>query len=228
MRIVDRDREQLEEENRLEGKRKKLVEGLIIAVAATGFFFLANLMNGKVSAFQEPYLVMLGNVEVRPGRTSIQDLADEGYGFSDIGGRKAVQNGEDISFVYSELYDLSAKADGNTVYTSIILVKDGQCAALVSAVNRKSTEVPLAECKVGSVCICGDYYEAELTSLEGVAFDELNVEALTEVLGEPESESESGDSYKWKRGGCYLVVEYKEDGTLDNFRSECSKFYGRK
>ncbi len=226
MQIVDRDREQLEEENRLEGKRKKLVEGLIIAVAAIGFFFLARLMNGRESAFDKPYLIMLGDVEVRPGKTSIQDLADAGYGLSDIGGRKIVQNGEEVSFVYSELYDLSVKADGNTVYTSITLVKDGQCAALISALNRRSMEAPLAECKVESVCVYEDYYEADAVAVEGVKLTGLTAEDLTEVLGKPEGES--SDYYTWKRGGYYLIVEYREDGTFDNFRLECSNFYGRK
>ena len=126
--------------------------------------------------------------------------------------------------MYSEVYDLDAQADKKTVYTSIILVKDGQCVALISVVNEKNTEIPLSECKINSVAVCPDYYESETVSLEGASFGQLSANTLTKILGKPRKVSEEGRTYTWERGVHRVILTYNEDGFPESLKTEYHNF----
>ena len=222
MRIVDKEEGWFGREDEKENRGMKLLSGIMIAVAALGFFILANLLDGKALIMGDPYVIYFGNVEVRPGRTRVRNLAVAGYDLSDLSIGSG--DGDESSCVYSEVYDLNAKADKRTVYTSITLVKDGRCVAVVSVVNEKNTEIPLAECKIGGVAVRPDYYESGSVSLEGISFDQLSAQTLTKALGKPRKVSEDGETYTWERGVHRITLKCEKDGSLEILKTEYSKF----
>lgn len=224
MRIVDKEKGWFGREEDGENRGMKLLGAIMVAVAAFGFFILANLLDGKTLIMGDPYVIRFGNVEVRPGRTRVRDLAAAGYDFSDLSIVRASGDEDEASCVYSEVYDLSAKADKRTVYTSITLVKDGRCVAMVSVVNEKNMEVTLAECKISGVAVCPDYYKSELISLEDISFDQLSANTLTKALGKPRKVSEDGETYTWERGVHRITLELGKDGSLERLKTEYNNF----
>ena len=224
MGIVDKEEGWFGREDEVGNRGRKLLAIIMVAVAALGFFILANLLDGKALLNGDPYVIRVGNVEVRPGGARVRNQAAAGYDFSDLSLGRPSGDGDEASCVYSEVYDLDAQADKKTVYTSIILVKDGQCVALISVVNEKNTEIPLSECKINSVAVCPDYYESETVSLEGASFGQLSANTLTKILGKPRKVSEEGRTYTWERGVHRVILTYNEDGFPESLKTEYHNF----
>lgn len=167
----------------------------------------------------EPYPVTLTSAEVIPGETTAQDLADAGYDFAYILGGKTVVTEEGSATVFNMVYDLSSEIEGNTINIGNVLVKEGQKVAGVTIVNRNSQAKPLSECIISDITVDVDCAETENVMIEGVAFKELSVEKLTEILGKPDIAYDTGDYYKWERGKYSIDISLNEDGSLDEVGS---------
>lgn len=171
----------------------------------------------------EPYVVKLDGVEVKPGQTMVQALADLGFEFSDASGRELVidENGGS-TMVYANVYDLTYEAEAMTLYSSVDLLKDGERVASLSIVNDTESEIPLSDCKIVTVNVYTNDTDYEKVSIEGVAFSNLSADSLKDALGEPQTNTES--KTEWKRGDYGLQVEY-ENGKVSSIRTNYTGMY---
>lgn len=172
-----------------------------------------------------PYTVTLGELQIQPGVTTIQEAADAGYGFNDLmGGNLVREEDGSISTAYTKVLDLDAEAEANTVYTGLVMIKDEKRAAIITIVNESMKNAPLRECKISAVTVSYDDYEVEKAAIEGVAFDNVSGETLAEVLGKAKKTPKYGYAYSWARGKFSLDIKYQEDGSLDSVRSDYNEF----
>lgn len=177
------------------------------------------------SAPADPYVIKIGDKEIRTGETTVQELADAGYDFSDLSGRERVY-GDDFSseWVYTQVYDLTSETEAKTVYPSITVVKDGQQAALITICNESKDNAPLSDCKITSVTVYEYCWEVEKVSVEEISFEDLSSDALTEIFGEPKKISDNKDKYTWERGLYTLELEYQDDGTVRSIGVNFNEF----
>ena len=174
----------------------------------------------------EPYAVTFGELQIRPGVTTMQEAEDAGYGFNDLMGGTVVR-GEDGSgafTVYTQVLDLNAEAEANTVYTGLVMIKDGKRVAIITIVNESAQKAPLKECIISSATVSFDDYEVEKFAIEGMAFDDISEETLVEVLGKADKTPNYGFEYSWERGAYSLDLKYQEDGSLESVRSDYNEF----
>lgn len=173
----------------------------------------------------DPYVIKIGDKEIKTGETTVQELADAGYDFSDLSGRERVF-GDDFSseWVYTQVYDLTSETEARTVYSAITVVKDGQQVALITICNESKDNAPLSDCKITSVTVYENYWEVEKVSFEGISFADLSSDALVEILGEPKKISDNKDKYTWERGLYTFELEYQEDGTVDSVKVNFNEF----
>lgn len=173
----------------------------------------------------EPYVIKIGDKEIKTGETTVQELADEGYDFSDLSGREMVL-GDDFSseWVYTQVYDLTSETEARTVYPAITVVKDGQEVALISICNESKENAPLSNCKITSVTVYEYCWELEKVSFEEISFENLSSDALVEMLGEPKKISDNKDKYTWERGLYTFDLKYQEDGTVESIRVNFNEF----
>lgn len=221
MNVVDKEQERLAEEGTPEGKKKKLLGAiaplLIAAVCVLLYFILPDFTIGGGKA----YVVTLGNVEVIPGTTTVQELADAGYDFSDLSGASSKWDEDgSLHMLYPNVYDLSGEAEANTLYISIVLVKDQEQAARVSIVNMKSKAVPISECIISDISVEKGDYEADKASLIGIPFDQLSEEVLTGEAGKPESTPDYSDDVTWEKGKYGMGLVFDESGAVESFSSD--------
>lgn len=184
---------------------------------------LGSVLTGCTIGGGEPYVMTVDGTQIIPGTTTVQNLADVGYELSDFTGQTWV-TGEDgnkyLAYVY--VYDLTADAEAMTVYSSIVLLKDGEEIAMLSIVNDKQSEIPIAECKIESVTVHNDDLGYETASVEGVAFTDMSAETLKEALGKPDTDTDS--KTEWERGDYSLTIEY-EDGQVKRVNSSYPGVY---
>ncbi len=221
MKVVDKEQERLAEAETPEGKRKALMEKLIpvaiVAVCAVVYFFLPDFTIGGGKA----YVVTLGDVEVIPGKTTVQELADAGYDFSDLSGANNVWDDDgSLNTLYPNVYDLSSEAEANTLYVSIILVKDQKEVACLSLVNMESKVVPISECIISDISVSKNAYESDKATLIGLSFDQISEEALTEEAGKPESTPDYNDDVTWEKGKYSMGLAFDENGAVRSFSSD--------
>ena len=174
----------------------------------------------------EPYAVTFGELQIKPGVTTMQEAEDAGYGFNDLMGGTLVR-GEDGSgafTVYTQVLDLNAEAEANTVYTGLVMIKDGKRVAMIDIVNEGAQSAPLKECIISMVTVSFDDYEVETAAIEGVAFDNISEETFVEILGKADKTPNYGYEYSWERGKYSLDLKYQEDGSLESVRSNCNVF----
>ena len=172
-----------------------------------------------------PHVMMLGDIEIKPGETKIQELADAGYEFSDNGGVEMVPKEEGFGYTrtYTQVYDLNSKAEARTLYSSVVVLKDGEEAAMISIYNEEEKEITLAQCKISSITVYSTYFEADKVAVEGITWDELSAEALTEVLGEV-TRSTDDKVYVWENRWYSLILRYQEDGTIESIATNFNAF----
>ena len=172
-----------------------------------------------------PHVMMLGDIEIKPGETTIQELADAGYEFSDNSSVEMVPEDEGFGYtwVYTQVYDLNAKAEARTLYSSVVVLKDGEVAAMISIYNEGEKEITLAQCKISYITVYITYFEADKVAVEGITWDKLSAEALTEVLGEV-TRSTDDKVYVWENGWYSLILRYQEDGTIESIETNFNAF----
>lgn len=182
------------------------------AACIAGNLLLVGMLTGCTIGGGEPYIMTVDGMQIIPGTTTVQELANAGYDLSDFTGKVWVTD-EDGSqhWEYGYVYDLTADAEAMTVYPAIILVKDGEQIGTLSIVNDKQSEIPIAECKIEGVTVHDDDLGHETASVEGVAFADMSAETLTEALGKPDTDTDS--KTEWERGDYSLTIEY-EDGQV--------------
>ena len=205
-------------------KSRKHLRKFAILLLGMAVMCLAGCSSSSKSP-AEPYVVKIGDMEVKTGETTLQELADAGYEISDSNGREMMYDDEgNLEMLYTQVYDLTSETEARTVYSAIAVVKDLQQVAIISICNDAEENAPLSECKVTTVTIYSNYWEMEKASFEGVSMENMSSDALTEVLGEPTRVSESQDKYTWERGLYTLELNYQEDGSVDNVRSSFNAF----
>lgn len=186
---------------------------------------LMGMLAGCGSGKGEPYAVTMGGVDVKPGQTTVQELADAGFEFTDLGGRSFTpvedENGNKI-YLYESVYDLTSEAEAKTEYSMIIMVKDGEQAASVSLINESSESVPVSECIISYMTIDMGYKDADKVMVEGVSFDQLSIDKLTELFGK-QSGKLNDSTTRWQRGDYSLNLEISEDGGPQKI--SVSKYY---
>lgn len=202
---------------------KNTGKGGIRTVCIAWCVLLAGMLSGcggkteeKIEEPAEPFIITLDGNEVAVGCT-MQDLANKGYEFSDQSGKQFVTSESgSMEYVYVAVADLSAEAEANTVYVTIDMLKDMERVASISATNSQENDIPFAECIVDSVAVYSSDEHIDTVAVEGIPFEQLTAEALTEIYGEPKVSTDK--SQKWTRGDYYFELGY-QDGELWYIRS---------
>lgn len=222
MKVVDKEQERVEAENSPAGKRKKWLELL----AALVFFLVCAGLYRVMPNFEigagKPYVIVMDGLEITPGKTTVQDLADAGYALSDSGAKimasEKDENGNTV-FLYRDVYDLDAQAEGRTLYSSLVLVKGELQAADISIINNGASDIPLSQCIVSNVTIRNSFVDADKVMVEGAAFPKLTEEKITELFGKKERVFNVTTSI-WERGKYYFSLDIAEDGTVKKLTTE--------
>lgn len=191
----------------------------------TAFMLLMCLTACGTADSGTPHVMMLGDIEIKPGETTIQELADAGYEFSDNSGVEMVPKEEGFGYIrtYTQVYDLNAKAEARTLYPGVAVLKDGEEAAMISIYNEEEKEIALVQCKVSSITVYSTYVEVDKVSVEGIRWDKLSAEALEEVLGEVTRSTEN-KVYVWENRWYSLTLRYQEDGTIESIATNFNAF----
>lgn len=225
MEIIDKEQERISFENSPAGKKKKWL-GLLAPLV---FFLVCAILYRVLPSIEigggKPYAIVMDGLEIIPGKTTVQDLADAGYGLSDSSFRimatEKDENGNTV-FFYRDVYDLEAEADARTLYSSIVLVKGEYQAADISIINNGGNSIPLSKCIVSVITIRNNYIDADKVTVEGTFFSQLTEENITEMFGKKERVFNTTTNI-WERGNYYLSLEIQEDGTVKKLITE--KYY---
>lgn len=215
MKVVDKEQERIDFENSPAGKRKKwlgLLPPLIfVAICLVLYKVLPDIEIGG----GKPYVIVMDGLEITPGKTTVQDLADAGYELSDMSGKVMMnerdENGE-IVYRYQNVYDLTAEAEARTLYASLVLVKDEEQAASISIINNDANAIPLTQCIVSDISIYGYYIDADKVTVEGIPFLQLTEEKLTELFGKEDRNYDN--NIVWDKGNYYFYLITTEDGAV--------------
>ena len=225
MEIIDKEQERIDFENSPAGKKKKWL-GLLAPLA---FFMVCAILYRVLPSIEigggKPYVIVMDELEIIPGKTTVQDLADAGYELSDSSAKimasEKDENGNTV-FFYRDIYDLEYEADARTLYSSIVLVKGEYQAAEISIVNNGGNSIPLSKCIVSEITIRNNYVDADKVTVEGTSFSQLTEEKITEVFGEKERVFNATTNI-WERGNYYFSLDIEEDGTVKKLTTE--KYY---
>ena len=224
MKVVDKEQERIEYENSPAGKRKKWLELLAAFVFCAVCLVLYRVLPHFEIGGGKPYVIVMDGLEVTPGKTTVQDLADAGYELSDMSGKVMMnergENGE-IVYRYQNVYDLTAEADARTLYDSLVLVKEEQQAASISIINDGPSAIPLSKCIVSDISIYNDYIDADKVTVEGVSFSQLTEEKLTELFGKVERSYDN--TTVWEKGNYNFYLWTTEEGTVRGITTD--KYY---
>ncbi|MCH5259761.1 MAG: hypothetical protein J1F18_08410 [Lachnospiraceae bacterium] len=217
MKVVDKEQERIDYENSPAGKRKQWL-GLLAALV---FFLVAAFLYRMFPNLEigggKPYVIVMDGLEIIPGKTTVQDLANAGYELTDMTGKVMLnERGEDgeIIYRYRNVYDLTSEADARSMYSSLILVKDEEQAALISIVNNETSAVPLTQCIVSNITIYNHYIDSDKVTVEGTSLPQLTEGMLTELYGKPDRNYDN--SLTWDKGNYYLSLKIAEDGTVES------------
>ena len=215
MKVVDKEQERIDYENSPAGKRKKwlgLLPPLIFVIIC---FALSKVLPDIEIGGGKPYVIVMDGLEITPGTTTVQDLANAGYELTDMTGKVMLnERGEDgeIQYRYRNVYDLTSEADARSMYSMLILVKDEEQAASLSIVNNETSAVPLTQCIVSNITIYSDCIDADKVTVEGTSFPQLTEGMLTELYGKPDKNYDN--SLTWDKGNYYFSLKVEEDGTV--------------
>ena len=217
MKVVDKEQERIDYENSPKGKWKKWLELLAALVFFLVCAFLYRVFPNIEIGGGKPYVIVMDGLEIIPGKTTVQDLANAGYELTDMTGKVMLnERGEDgeIIYRYRNVYDLTSEADARSMYSSLILVKDEEQAALISIVNNETSAVPLTQCIVSDITIYNRYIDSDKVTVEGTSLPQLTEGMLTELYGKPDRNYDN--SLTWDKGKYYLSLKIAEDGTVES------------
>ena len=225
MKVVDKEQERIDFENSPAGKRKQWL-GLLAALV---FFLVSAVLYRMFPNIEigggKPYVIVMDGLEITPGTTTVQDLADAGYELTDMSGKVMMnerdENGE-IVYRYRNVYDLTAEADARTLYSSLVLVKEEEQAASISIINNGGSSIPLSQCIVSDIAIYSDYIDADKVTVQGTPFAQLSVEKITELYGKQDRKFNDATTV-WEKGNYTFYLEIKDDGTVRRITS--NKYY---
>ena len=225
MKVVDKEQERIEYEKSPAAKRKswlELLAALVFFLVCAGLYRVLphiEIGGGK------PYVIVMDGLEITPGKTTVQDLADAGYELSDTSAKimasEKDENGNTM-FFYRDVYDLEAEAEPRTLYASLVLVKGETQAAEVSVINDRGSAIPLSQCIVSEVLVRDRFTDADKVTVEGTPFAQLTEEKVTEWFGKKERVFNT-TTLIWEKGNYYFSVEIDEDGTVKKLSTE--KYY---
>lgn len=218
MEIMDKEQERIvkEQEEQSQKGNKKLfaIIGRIVffAVLLIAFYFLdkSKILSG------EPYPISVENITVIPGETTVQELAQAGYGLADPESREWVMENYTGYFYNSEEIDLTAEVEANSYYY-VYLVKDGRTYAYLTIYNSGRSK-PVTECKISSFRVASFDVNSDQAMILDIPFPEATEEAISERLGIEPKVSE----YRtlWKKGKYSVIYEPAEEGDGKAITSE--------
>lgn len=215
MKVVDKEQERIDYENSPAGKRKQWL-GLLAAVV---FFLIAAVLYRMFPNIEigggKPYVIVMDGVEITPGKTTVQDLADAGYELTDMSGKVMLNERDEnreIVYRYRNVYDLTSEADARTLYSSLILVKEEEQAASISIINNGANAVPLSQCIVSDIYVYSYCIDADQVTVEGTPLPQLTEEMLTELFGK--QDRNYNNTIVWNKGKYYFDLGLEEDGTV--------------
>lgn len=215
MKVVDKEQERIGYEKSPAGKKKKWLELLAVVVFFLICAALYKLFPNIEIGGGKPYVIVMDGLEITPGKTTVQDLADAGYELTDMSGRVMLnerdENGN-IVYRYRNVYDLTAEADARTLYSMLILVKEEEQAAGISIINNGSSAIPLAQCIVSDIYIYSYYIDADKVTVEGTPLPQLTEEMLTELYGKQDRNYDN--IIGWNKGNYDFDLGVEEDGTV--------------
>ena len=222
MKVVDKEQERIEAENTPAGKKKKWLELL----AALVFFLVCAGLYRVMPDFEigagKPYVIVMDGLEITPGKTTVQDLADAGYELTDSSAKimasEKDENGNTL-FFYRDVYDLESEAEARTLYSSLVLVKGESQVADISIINKGGNSIPLSQCIVSEVTIRNSFLNADKVTVEGTSFPQLSEEKITEVFGKKERMFNATTTI-WERGQYYFSLDVAEDGTVKKLTTQ--------
>lgn len=218
MKVVDKEQERIQKEQTPAGKRKKLIQQIVLSILIAGIIVIIYLLNHHPAFAGSPHLVTLGGVTVEPGKTTVKELTDAGYEISDQSLSEWTEIDGTSAYVYHEVYDLASEVEGSSFYM-LKLVKEGREHAGITIVNHKSSAAKLTECLVYSVEIHASSKGADTDTVDGIKINQLSLEGLQDLLGEPSDESSTG-VYEWKKGKYSLRLKSGEKEQVLSVQSE--------
>lgn len=230
MEIVNKEQEREEQSRTPEAKRKKLIKNVVIGILAVIILAYAYLSSHHPMFIGSSHPVTVAGFTVKPGQTTVQDLTDGGFFLANMTSRDVTIKDGEITSGYSEAISPYVETEPYTYYTLLELVKNGQSYARVSVVNESSQKKKLADLQVREIVVNVDKEAATEAELEGIPFEQLSVEKLTEKAGKPKrtTEDELDDGTKmtvtrWSKGHFTMELEVLEDGSVHGFTSDYEK-----
>lgn len=217
MNVTDREQEKQKAAQSPEGKKKKLVETVLIVAVIVVFCIGIYIVNHNPHFTGEPHAVALGGVTAIPGTTTMGELAAAGYEFSDRDHAEWTGAG---GYLYTEVLDLSAELEGRTYY-DLVLVKDGDAYADIEVINEATSSKAFTECVLREVAVKNYHEGSDGVSVDGISFGQLSEAALTGAIG-ASPESVAG-KYVWKKGNYSLSLELGDDGKVSGISSKYVK-----
>lgn len=202
MKIINKEEEQIAEEQTPEGKKKKMLSKIGTLVFFAVLFIVFYFLDRNHVFSGEPYPIRVENVTVIPGETTVQEILQAGYDLSDR------DHGEWMSdvggFYYSEVIDPEVKADPNSYY-HLILVKEGTAYASITIYNSDEWKSkPLPECRISKIEVAAFHKGSDQAAVLDIPLAEVTKEAISKKLGaEPEDLS---SSCVWKKGKYSLTL----------------------
>lgn len=169
-------------------------------------------------------MIVMDGLEVTPGKTTVQDLADAGYDLSDLTEKIIAsdtdENGNSV-ILYRDVYDLGSEAEARTLYDSLVLVKEEKQAASISIINDAPSAIPLSKCIVSDITIYNDYMDADKVTVDGIPFSQLTEEKLTELFGKVERSYDN--TIVWEKGNYNFYLWTTQDGAVKGITTD--KYY---
>lgn len=227
MEIRDLNEERQKKENTQEGKKRKLVVNMIIAAVIIVALGAAYIMRHHPAFIGTPHNMTIDGVTITPGVTTLGDLADAGFQFTDYSQRALNTSGNQVETYYKQFYDITESADARTVYSEIYMIKDNKHYGSVDVVNESGSAVPLSECMVRETAVNKNHYLSEKATIDGIAFSDISLDSAKKLFGESVKESPNlsgkNTDYTWKKGNYSAQITVTSEGILDGISSKYDK-----
>lgn len=190
----------------------------LCAIALLGLYFISTspLIAGK------PYELEISGYTVQPGKTTVAELSEAGFSFSDF------------SSNYKEIYDVNTMVASKTKYQLVSLLKEGKLLADITIINESSSSKPLLNCLISEVTFNLEkpYDDLDKVNLKGISLTDLTPDKMSEAMGKKgtaadyksySDTSPTGTSYTWSKGKYALEIVISTDGNLMSIKSNYNK-----